>query len=270
MKKISPQLLAISKCILSCNLSNYRRNRIHENSMIHFGFTLVFILTISVNRINAQNTSDKYLATYLEKRITSESELEKLKSFPKAIKDRVLNQINTGEEKFLFLDKHLSFFSLKENLKTTQTDVGMSLLGGETERTTHLTTTEYYKSLNDTSLIITKNIKENTYVIKEDLHPFKWKLMDDSKLMKSMNCKKATTIDDDGNKIEAWYTEEIPISNGPSIYGGLPGLIIELKTKNKTFYLQHIENVDTTYEINFPSTDNAITMKDFKKLFSSK
>ena len=37
-------------------------------------------------------------------------------------------------------------------------------------------------------------------------------------------------------EIIAWYTPDIPVSNGPSTYQGLPGLILEV-TEDKTIIL---------------------------------
>ncbi|AZQ64521.1 GLPGLI family protein [Flammeovirga pectinis] len=49
--------------------------------------------------------------------------------------------------------------------------------------------------------------------------------------MKGYNCFLATTIY--GNyEIEAWFTPEVPVSDGPYLFGGLPGLIVLLNDKN--------------------------------------
>lgn len=47
--------------------------------------------------------------------------------------------------------------------------------------------------------------------------------------------RKATTTYG-GRQWTAWYTEEIPINNGPYVFGGLPGLILELYDDQRYFH----------------------------------
>ena len=56
---------------------------------------------------------------------------------------------------------------------------------------------------------------------------FDWKLVEESKNLEGYTAKKATTTFR-GRAYTAWYTEEIPISEGPYLFYGLPGLILEL------------------------------------------
>ena len=35
----------------------------------------------------------------------------------------------------------------------------------------------------------------------------------------------------------AWFTPEIPVSTGPAMYGGLPGLILEISDGNRTMLM---------------------------------
>lgn len=54
----------------------------------------------------------------------------------------------------------------------------------------------------------------------------KWKLEDETKIISTYKCRKA--VGKYRNKeITAWYTEDIPISEGPYTFKGLPGLVIE-------------------------------------------
>ncbi|WP_117880170.1 GLPGLI family protein [Aureibaculum luteum] len=104
-----------------------------------------------------------------------------------------------------------------------------------------------------------KNFKENYYmwkfdgfgaqlVVKDTMKVYNWKLIDETKKIGKYTCYKASFVqsverneqvkNEDGsfeNVLElkdlnfiAWYTMEIPISNGPDRYGGLPGLILEV------------------------------------------
>ncbi len=59
-----------------------------------------------------------------------------------------------------------------------------------------------------------------------------WKIGTEQDTLSGYQCTKATTHYA-GRQYEAWFTAEIPISDGPYIFGGLPGLIVKLNdTKN--------------------------------------
>jgi GLPGLI family protein len=58
----------------------------------------------------------------------------------------------------------------------------------------------------------------------------KWQLLDETEIILGYPCKKAVTKYY-GKDVYAWYTEEIPIADGPSFYSGLPGLILKISSK---------------------------------------
>ena len=129
--------------------------------------------------------------------------------------------------------------------------------------------TDYYKDFENELLIIERNKGEETYIAKLDLHPIDWTLLEETKNISSMVCKKATGIDIFGKSFTAWYTEEIKQKNEPSNYGGLPGLIVELRKNNRVFELTKIEKTSTANEIDFPNTDTAILIEEYIKTFYS-
>jgi GLPGLI family protein len=110
------------------------------------------------------------------------------------------------------------------------------------------------------------NLKEVT-----DFNKIQWNLNDkESKLIGKYSCKKATT-QLGGRTFEAWYTEEIPIAEGPYKFANLPGLILELydNAKHHYFAVTQIERKKRT--ITFPTekweanAQNA-TMKEINKV----
>ena len=73
------------------------------------------------------------------------------------------------------------------------------------------------------------------YNIVEDITIPEWTMYEDSTItVLGMECKKATT-NFRGRYWEVWYTEEIPISQGPWKLCGLPGMI--LKANSPKFML---------------------------------
>lgn len=55
-----------------------------------------------------------------------------------------------------------------------------------------------------------------------------WSVKSDSKNINGYNCILATTKYGK-YELEAWFTPEIPVSDGPYLFGGLPGLIVSLR-----------------------------------------
>ena len=61
-----------------------------------------------------------------------------------------------------------------------------------------------------------------------------WTIYGDSLKVLNFNCQKATTSFKGRNYI-AWFTREIPISSGPWLFRGLPGLILKINDTENQF-----------------------------------
>jgi GLPGLI family protein len=66
--------------------------------------------------------------------------------------------------------------------------------------------------------------------IVDSITVLKWEILDETKEILGYSCKKAKT-QNYGKDIYAWFTDEIPISDGPYLYNGLPGLILKIENK---------------------------------------
>ncbi|MFW5761152.1 MAG: GLPGLI family protein [Cyclobacteriaceae bacterium] len=67
-----------------------------------------------------------------------------------------------------------------------------------------------------------------TFLYTEDSLKFEWKILPDTKEHLSYSCQKAITTFR-GRTYEAWFTFDIPISEGPYKFKGLPGLILQIQ-----------------------------------------
>jgi GLPGLI family protein len=125
-------------------------------------------------------------------------------------------------------------------------------------------TVEMYKNYKTKTIIDSRKILDKEFLVSEDLRKIDWELINEIKKIGSFECKKAQAkIGDD--LIEAWYTPNIPTMAGPSIYWGLPGLIVEVKTKSLYFIATQIkENVQGKIEI--PTKGKKISKEEFQKL----
>ena len=65
-----------------------------------------------------------------------------------------------------------------------------------------------------------------TLIYSDELHPLSWTLTNERKDVLGYSCQKATARFR-GRDYTAWVATDIPISNGPWLLGGTPGLILE-------------------------------------------
>ena len=94
---------------------------------------------------------------------------------------------------------------------------------------------EIYRNLEQGKFTTYSTVFGTHYLITEDITIPDWTMYEDSTItVLGMECKKATT-NFRGRYWEVWYTEEIPISQGPWKLCGLPGMI--LKANSPKFML---------------------------------
>lgn len=102
----------------------------------------------------------------------------------------------------------------------------------------------------------------NLYRYEEPNPLFKWILVDAKKTIAGHACQKATTAFA-GRRFEAWFTREIPVSDGPYKFNGLPGLIVEVHDSNNrySFELAKVSKVQRADDISFPGKSAIPTTK---------
>lgn len=128
---------------------------------------------------------------------------------------------------------------LKRNIMLANDDPAYFILSNEEMK--DLNTPEYekkyplstgnndriYRNLEQGKISTYSTVFGTHYLITEDITIPDWTIYEDSTLtVLGMECKKATT-NFRGRYWEAWYTEEIPISQGPWKLCGLPGMILK-------------------------------------------
>ncbi len=87
------------------------------------------------------------------------------------------------------------------------------------------------------------------YYVYESTDPIRWKIENETKTLGSYKIQKATT-QFGGRNWTAWFTSDLPISEGPYKFRGLPGLIVAIEDSQKHFVYQLLRNVnfDKTYD----------------------
>lgn len=146
---------------------------------------------------------------------------------------------NTGKESLYYViktpDKH-------DSTKTTRSE------GNQTEHHTIVTRITartpppvIYKNFENNILLTGREIQKKAYLTQADFTESNWKIQKETAVIAGMECKRATrTMEATGIELEAWFTPEIPLHDGPAGYYGLPGLILKVESPNNTIYATRI------------------------------
>ncbi len=100
-----------------------------------------------------------------------------------------------------------------------------------------------------------------------------WKITGEQKKLLGYVCMKATLQLDSMTNLEAWFSPQIPVSTGPSINAGLPGLILELNMNGdqRTIVATQIEFKSLPKgSLEKPSKGKEMTAEEFKKMEAEK
>lgn len=154
---------------------------------------------------------------------------------------------------------------------------------------------------NGGSDILYKNILENrtahktelmgkVFLIKDNLVAYDWELTGETKNIGNYTCYKAVyereeesieinMIDGEVKEekvtkkttLVAWYTTDVPVSNGPNNYGGLPGLILEVNDGDLTIVCSELVlNPKKVKEIIEPVKGKIVARKKFEDIAKEK
>jgi GLPGLI family protein len=73
-----------------------------------------------------------------------------------------------------------------------------------------------------------KVVYEQKFYVQDSIRVMDWKLKDEIRTIANFKCRKAVGRICDSVYVVAFFTEDIPVSGGPEMFGGLPGMIMEL------------------------------------------
>jgi GLPGLI family protein len=115
---------------------------------------------------------------------------------------------------------------------------------------------EIEKSKSENNYAYYEKIYTTTYRSKYKNDAIVWKLVNEKKDIAGYNCRRAETKFA-GRNYTAWYSEEIPMSDGPYKFQGLPGLILEVTDEKKqhSFIMKGLEKKLIEYT---PSNKNIV------------
>lgn len=157
---------------------------------------------------------------------------------------------------------------------------------------------DQYKNIKDVSIIQSQEFYGKRFLVKDKLYKIAWELGTETKKIGNYESFKATAIvpksaiqwynfswsdlraaqSKDGKevkepmiKVEAWYTPQIPVAQGPGEFWGLPGLILEVSAGNTTLLCSEIiMNPVEKVKIKAPSKGKEITIADYTTTIRTK
>ncbi|WP_139924160.1 GLPGLI family protein [Hymenobacter sp. DG01] len=108
---------------------------------------------------------------------------------------------------------------------------------------------ELYKLSSPKTIRYYDKIGRKRYEIAQQRTDMRWQTTTTTKKIAGYSCRKAITTFA-GRHWEAWFTTEVPVSEGPYKFSGLPGLIIEIyDTKNN----YHFALISLKNKVNSPA-----------------
>lgn len=213
----------------------------------------------------------------------SESEQEKFEQ-----------KMNKRNEKTYFLDfnKFESIYYEEQKLEAPTAKSGMIFSSSDSEK--------IYKEIKSNQKMVEKEFFGKEFLIVDSLPNWNWQLKEDTKKIGDYTCYKAISIQkvtpkqrsdyEEAKKLQeqgktnffmmsepkdkittVWYTPEIPISQGPDEFWGLPGLILEANFDNTTILCSKvILNPKEKIVISKPKKGKKMTKNEYDKIIEEK
>jgi len=191
----------------------------------------------------------------------------------------------------LTFDQSSSLYKQEAELDKPQAGGGIQMSFGNSG------TDVFYKNIKHKTYADQKETMGKNFLIKDSISPIEWKLESDTKHIGEYMCFKATytkqvpkvnfdlksnsKINDENEEdkelemeeriITAWYTPQIPVSNGPAKYQGLPGLILEIHDGELTIICNKIIiNPEDKVEIEAPTKGKEVSQTEYDDIMKKK
>jgi GLPGLI family protein len=238
-------------------------------------FKLIIILLIS--SLSAYAQSFEGIATYKTQQ-KIDFEIDSTEVGGSAMKKQIMGMLKKQFQKTFLLsfDKNNSLY--KEDLELAPPSVGSNIMVVNSGFGSGV----LYKNIQKKYFIDQKETYGKQFIIRDSLMALNWVLQKETKNIGKYTCFKATynikttnfTFDGDqsanlpvNREVTAWYAPQIPISNGPSQYHGLPGLILEVNDGDTTILCSSItlnpKDGVTIYE---PKKGSKVSQAEYNKI----
>ena len=258
--------------------------------ILKIGLT-IFFYSVSLNAQNYQGQAIYESKTTLDIDFSKSGiPTDRIKIF----KERMKSNLEKTYE--LTFNKTTSIYKEEEKLDQSSGGGGMRFMmmrGGISGK--------HYKNVQTKKSAKENEFSGKKFLIKDDLVIYEWKIVQETKMIGEQLCFKATAVidmpirremrfgrrnnseeekkeDENVNKlitepviVTAWYTLDIPISQGPGDYWGLPGLILEVSVRDtKIMCTKIIINPKVKLNLKEPSKGKIVTQKEYDEMVVKK
>lgn len=261
-----------------------------------------FLVTVLATTVSFAQKDFQGMAVYESKTSTADfkSRFEGNKEITPDMQKMIEERMKKMFEKTFILnfDKSASIYKEEERLDAPgQGQGGMRMMssfmgGGGT----------HYKNVKEKIYKVDKEFMGKEFLVKDSLTTYNWQMSGETRVIGGYNCFKATAVipasktdfrnfrpkrnDDKKDEkpkeeakktsfldeidlpkeitITAWYTPEIPVSQGPEGYWGLPGLILEVNDGKTTILCSKVVlNPKDKADIKAPTTGKEVSQKEY-------
>ncbi len=108
-----------------------------------------------------------------------------------------------------------------------------------------------FKDFKEQKMSVVDNIQSDKFIYDDTSFGQQWELADSTKVIGGYHCNLASCLFR-GREWSAWYTTEIPVSDGPWKFAGLPGLILEVYDRQPQYVFSLI-SLTTTEDSDTPT-----------------
>ena len=189
---------------------------------------------------------------------------KKLSKLPEHIQALARNQIERPSYYLLKTSDKASFYDVIATESMPPVESTSVKAGVRKTKSTVVNRIEelYYKDLINKKIYLKSDLnKEGKVVDYSTKGNIKWFFEKETKEIGGYEAKKASYIDN-GVQVVAWYIPNLPISNGPEFYQGLPGLIVEVETDRVSLVMKEIQQ--TNESIDVPNFTVVQTLADYE------
>jgi len=262
---------------------------------------LSILLLFIVATANAQDFQGK---AYYESKTTMDMNFGP-KDMTEDMKKRIAERMKSMFEKtyILTFNKSESIYKEEEKLEAPGGQ------GGGFKMMGNFTGGLQYKNIKDSKVLQEQEFFGKQFLINDSLPKLEWKMSGETKQIGKYTCYKATAVrkvnqmdfrsmrrkdrekeeaekeNDSTSKkdimdeievpkevtVTAWYTPQVPVSQGPGEFHGLPGLILEVNSDRTTILCSKIVlNPDEKEKIKMPSKGKEVTRAEYNEIMTKK